>query len=117
MGEGTEQQTTPASWRRIVEALNNPVQQRIVSRRSRAGERADSGRPGLGQDTSARASHCLPGAGRRENPHSIIALAYNRHAALEIRVGCRALIGDDAKGVTVLTCHALAMRLCGTEFC
>jgi ATP-dependent DNA helicase RecQ len=27
-----------------------------------------------------------------------------------------ALIGDDANGVTVLTCHALAMRLCGASF-
>src|SRR3954468_22098318 len=26
------------------------------------------------------------------------------------------LIGDDAKGVTVLTCHALAMRLAGLSF-
>ena len=37
------------------------------------------------------------------------------HAALEIRRRLRELVGDDAAGVTVLTCHALAMRLAGFE--
>lgn len=53
---------------------------------------------------------------RRENPRGILALAYNRHAAVEIRRRLRDLIGDDSNGVTVLTCHALAMRLTGASF-
>ena len=53
---------------------------------------------------------------RRENPRGILVLAYNRHAAVEIRRRLRDLIGDDAIGVTVLTCHALAMRLVGASF-
>ncbi len=53
---------------------------------------------------------------RRENPRGILALAYNRHAAVEIRRRLSDLIGDDARGVTVLTCHALAMRLVGASF-
>ena len=53
---------------------------------------------------------------RRENPGGILALAYNRHAAAEIRKRLYALIGDDANGVTVMTCHALAMRLVGASF-
>jgi len=53
---------------------------------------------------------------RRENPRGVLALAYNRHAAVEIRKRLVALIGDDARGVTVMTCHALAMRLVGTSF-
>ena len=53
---------------------------------------------------------------RRENARGILALAYNRHAAVEIRNRLKELIGDDARGVTVLTCHALAMRLAGTTF-
>ena len=53
---------------------------------------------------------------RRENPRSILALAYNRHAAVDIRRRLRDLVGDDASGVTVLTCHALAMRLAGASF-
>ena len=53
---------------------------------------------------------------RRESPRGILALAYNRHAAVDIRRRLRELIGDDARGVTVLTCHALAMRLAGASF-
>ena len=53
---------------------------------------------------------------RREDPRGIIALAYNRHAAVEIRRRLKELIGDDARWVTVLTCHALAMRLVGASF-
>jgi ATP-dependent DNA helicase RecQ len=52
----------------------------------------------------------------RENSRSILALAYNRHAAAEIRRRLFALIGEDARGVTILTCHALAMRLVGLSF-
>ena len=53
---------------------------------------------------------------RRENARGILALAYNRHAAVDIRRRLHALIGDDAQGVTVLTCHGLAMRLAGASF-
>ncbi|MDE0699732.1 MAG: UvrD-helicase domain-containing protein [Acidimicrobiaceae bacterium] len=53
---------------------------------------------------------------RRQNPRTILALAYNRHAAAEIRRRLADLIGDDAQGVMVLTCHSLAMRLVGASF-
>ena len=53
---------------------------------------------------------------RRQNPRGILALAYNRHAAVEIRRRLENLVGDDARGVTVLTCHALAIRLVGASF-
>ena len=53
---------------------------------------------------------------RREDPRSILALSYNRHAAIEIRRRLQELIGDDARGVLVMTCHALAMRLTGASF-
>src|SRR5690606_38841687 len=39
-----------------------------------------------------------------------------RHAATEIRKRLTALIGDDARRVTVLTCHSMAMRLTGRCF-
>ena len=53
---------------------------------------------------------------RREDPRGILALAYNRHAAVEIRRRLAELVGDDSRGVLVLTCHALAMRLVGASF-
>ena len=53
---------------------------------------------------------------RRENPRSILALTYNRHAAVEARRRLDELIGSDARGVNVMTCHALAMRILGISF-
>ena len=50
---------------------------------------------------------------RREDPAGILALAYNQHAAHQIRRRLRALVGDSARGVTVRTCHGLALMLTG----
>ena len=53
---------------------------------------------------------------RRENPGSILALTYKRHAAVEARRRLDELIGKDARGVNVITCHALAMQILGISF-
>ena len=53
---------------------------------------------------------------RRENPGSTLAPTYNRHAAVEARRRLDELIGSDARGVNVMTCHALAMRILGISF-
>ncbi len=109
-------QTTPESWQNIVESLNSTVQQRIVTDdREKTNVLVLAG-PGSGKTRVLvhRIAYLL--RVRRENPRGILALAYNRHAAVEIRRRLAALIGDDAKGVTVLTCHALAMRLVGASF-
>jgi ATP-dependent DNA helicase RecQ len=110
------QQTTPESWRRIVDALKNPNQQRIVADDREQTNVLILAGPGSGKTRVLVHRIAYLVRARRENPRSIIALAYNRHAALEIRRRLSALIGDDASGVTVLTCHALAMRLCGASF-
>ena len=109
-------QTTPASWRCIVESLKNPDQQRIVADdRERTNVLVLAG-PGSGKTRVLvhRVAYLL--RVRRESPRGVIALAYNRHAAAEIRRRLRDLVGDDARGVTVLTCHGLAMRLVGASF-
>jgi ATP-dependent DNA helicase RecQ len=106
-------QTTPQSWRAIVESLGNPVQQRIVAdEREQASVLVLAG-PGAGKTRVLVHRIAYLVRARREHPRGILALAYNRHAALEIRRRLVALIGDDARGVSVLTCHALAMRLAG----
>jgi ATP-dependent DNA helicase RecQ len=110
-----ERQTTPASWRAIVESLGNPVQQRIVTDRGGGSLLVLAG-PGSGKTRVLVHRIAYLVRAMRENPRGIIALAYNRHAAAEIRRRLADLIGDDAKGVTVLTCHALAMRLAGLSF-
>ena len=109
-------QTTPESWRAIVEALGNPAQQRIVADDRDAANVLVLAGPGSGKTRVLvhRIAYLL--RVRRENPHGILALAYNRHAAAQIRRRLRELVGDDANGVTVLTCHALAMRLAGASF-
>jgi ATP-dependent DNA helicase RecQ len=109
-------QTTPASWQSIVEVLNNSTQQKIVTdEREKANTLVLAG-PGSGKTRVLvhRIAYLL--RVKREHPHSILALAYNRHAAVEIKRRLHDLIGDDAHGVLVLTCHALAMRLAGVSF-
>ena len=109
-------ETTPRSWRAIVESLKNPIQQRIVADDREQTNVIVLAGPGSGKTRVLvhRIAYLI--RARRENARSILALAYNRHAAVDIRRRLKDLIGDDARGVTVLTCHALAMRLAGASF-
>ena len=112
----TSRQTTPESWRAIVESLNNPIQRRIVADTREQTNVLVLAGPGSGKTKVLVHRIAYLVRVRRENPRSIVALAYNRHAAVEIRRRLAELIGDDARGVVVLTCHALAMRLVGASF-
>ena len=109
-------QTTPQSWQSIVDSLNNPVQRRIVADDREQTNVLVLAGPGSGKTRVLVHRIAYLVRVRRENPRGILALAYNRHAAVEIRRRLAKLIGDDAKGVLVLTCHALAMRLVGASF-
>ena len=109
-------QTTPASWRKIVEALGNKVQQDIVTdEREKTNVLVLAG-PGSGKTRVLvhRIAYLIRVL--REKPDGILALTYNRHAAVEIRRRLKELIGDDARGILVMTCHAMAMRLVGASF-
>jgi len=117
-GRGTEirRQTTGTSWRTIVDALDNPVQAEIVrDDREQTNVLVLAG-PGSGKTRVLvhRIAYLI--RVKREDPRGILVLTYNRHAAAEIRERLRRLIGDDATGVTVSTCPALAMRLMGASF-
>ena len=109
-------QTTPESWSTIVESLSNPSQrQLVVDDREKTSVLVLAG-PGSGKTRVLVHRIAYLVRVRREDPRGILALAYNRHAAVEIRRRLAELIGDDSRGVTVLTCHALAMRLVGASF-
>ncbi len=109
-------ETTPESWRSIVEILKNPVQQRIVADAREQTNVLVLAGPGSGKTRVLVHRIAYLVRARRENPRGILALVYNRHAAVEIRRRLRDLIGEDSIGVTILTCHALAMRLVGVTF-
>ena len=109
-------QMTPESWRDIVESLRNPSQRRLVADDRENTNMLVLAGPGSGKTRVLvhRIAYLI--RAKREDPRGILALAYNRHAAVEIRRRLAELIGDDARGVMVLTCHALAMRLVGASF-
>ncbi len=109
-------QTTPESWQAIVDSLNNPIQRRIVADDREQTNVLVLAGPGSGKTRVLVHRIAYLVRVRRENPRGILALAYNRHAAVDIRRRLAELIGDDARGVLVLTCHALAMRLTGASF-
>jgi ATP-dependent DNA helicase RecQ len=117
-GRGMEirRQTTGISWKAIVEALDNPVQQEIVADDREQTSVLVLAGPGSGKTRVLvhRIAYLI--RVRREDPRDILVLTYNRHAAAEIRARLRHLIGDDASAVSVSTCHALAMRLVGASF-
>ena len=75
-------QTTPESWHNIVESLKNPVQQHIVADDREQTNVLVLAGPGSGKTRVLvhRIAYLL--RVRRENPRGILALAYNRHAAV-----------------------------------
>src|SRR5207247_3977916 len=110
-----EHATTARSFQRIVTDLANPAQIKVVT--------APPGRnllilagPGSGKTRTVvhRCAYLL--RVERVRPQSVLVCCFNRHAAIELRRRLADLVGNDARGVTVLTYHGLAMRLLGYSF-
>ena len=117
-GRGTEfrRQATGQAWQSIVESLGNTTQEQIVrDDREQTNVLVLAG-PGSGKTRVLVHRIAYLVKIKREDPNGILVLAYNRHAAAEIRERLRFLIGDEARFVTVSTIHALAMRLIGASF-
>lgn len=109
-----ERKTTDESYRRIVDDLQHPVQQALVTQ-PRSGNHLVLAGPGSGKTRVIvhRIAYLLRVL--RVSPGRIIALAYNRGAAIQLRRRLLALAGEDARGVLVMTYHAMALRLTGTS--
>lgn len=110
-----ERATSQDSYRRIVDNLENPAQIAIVAAPQEENMLVLAG-PGSGKTRVVvhRCAYLL--RVMRVPARSILVLCFNRRAALELRRRLWDLVGTDAVGVTVLTYHALAMRLTGTSF-
>jgi len=117
-GRGTEfrRQATGHTWDTIVDSLGNTTQEHIVrDDREQTNVLVLAG-PGSGKTRVLVHRIAYLVKIKREDPNGILVLAYNRHAAAEIRERLRILIGDEARFVTVSTIHSLAMRLVGASF-
>ena len=106
--------TSEQSWRRIVMTLD-AAQRPIVTDDTDTNRLVLAG-PGSGKTRVVvhRVAYLL--RVRRVPAESVIVLTFNRHAALEVRERLTDLVDSDAWSVTVMTYHALAMRLTGTSF-
>jgi ATP-dependent DNA helicase RecQ len=109
----TERPIQPALYGQIVDDLKAPDQIEIVADDRQESNVLVLAGPGSGKTRVLvhRIAYLL--SVRREDPAGIIALAYNQHAAHEIRTRLRELVGESARGVTVRTCHGLALWLTG----
>jgi len=107
--------TGEASYHHIVEGLGNPVQMAVVAAPADKNQLVLAG-PGSGKTRVVvhRCAYLL--RVERVPARGLLVLCFNKNAALEARRRLRQLVGNDARGVSVLTYHGLAMRLTGTSF-
>ena len=106
--------TTEESFRRIVDELRHPVQEALVEK-PQVGNHLILAGPGSGKTRVIVHRIAYLVRVRRIAPDRIIALAFNRSAVIELKRRLYALVGNDALGVTVMTYHAMALRLTGTS--
>ncbi|MCK6506076.1 RecQ family ATP-dependent DNA helicase [Myxococcota bacterium] len=109
-----ERPTTPESYARIVAALGDPVQIRIVTRDPRKNLLVLAG-PGSGKTRVLvhRVAWLL--RVRRVRPEQILVVCYTRANALELRRRLVELVDRDARFVRVETLHAFALGVVGGQ--
>ncbi|EJL6356939.1 RecQ family ATP-dependent DNA helicase [Vibrio cholerae] len=104
--------TSEHSWKRIVEALNNPTQESIVQSSPEQSLLVLAG-PGSGKSKVIihRCAYLL--RVKQVDPAKVMLLCYNHNAALSLRKRLVDLLGRDGSRVAVHTFHGLAMILTG----
>jgi DNA helicase-2/ATP-dependent DNA helicase PcrA len=108
--EELSRQTTPASWRAIVESLNNPVQQRIVTATGIDSTLVLAG-PGSGKTRvlAHRIAYLMGVKGVRA--WNILAVTFTNKAAGEMRERILGLVGEAGRDVAMGTFHSLCARV------
>ncbi|MES9880787.1 MAG: RecQ family ATP-dependent DNA helicase [Sedimenticola sp.] len=104
--------TSQKSYQRIVDDLENPVQQSIVAAKMDDNMLVLAG-PGSGKTRAVvhRCAYLL--RVERQQPDTILVLCFNRNAANSLRRHLHKLVATDLYGVTIQTYHGLALRLTG----
>ena len=110
-----ERAATAEAYRHVVEDLGDDEQRRVVEANPELNLLVLAG-PGSGKTKTV--VHRIAWLLKIQHvpAQSILALCFNHEAAVQLRGRLRALVGDVARGVTVMTYHGLAMRLTGTSF-
>ncbi len=106
---------TPDTFKSIVNDLANPHQEEIVTNDMISNMLILAG-PGSGKTRVIihRCAYLL--CVQQIHPQSILILCYNHNAAISLKKRLIKLVGRRGRFVTVLTYHALAMRLTGISF-
>ncbi|WP_268746604.1 UvrD-helicase domain-containing protein [Nitrincola sp. A-D6] len=106
--------TSEDSWKKIVDPLSKNQRDIVVDDQEK--NRLILAGPGSGKTRVIvhRVAYLLRVL--RAPATAIVVLAFNRHAANEIRERIQSLVGRDSFGVTVMTYHSMAMRLTGVRF-
>jgi ATP-dependent DNA helicase RecQ len=107
-----ERATSEQSFLKIVDDLNNPSQEKIVSADTDKNMLVLAG-PGAGKTRVVAHRVAFLLRVKRINPKAILVLCFNRSAIMNLRTRLRNLVGDDMNGITALTFHGLALRLLG----
>ena len=110
-----ERAATAEAYRRVVEELGDDEQRRVVEANEEENLLVLAG-PGSGKTKAVVHRIAWLLKIRHVPAQSILALCFNHDAAVQLRRRLLALAGDVARGVTVMTYHALAMRLTGISF-
>jgi ATP-dependent DNA helicase RecQ len=110
-----ERAATAEAYRRVVEELGDEEQRRVVEASEEENLLVLAG-PGSGKTKTVVHRIAWLLKIRHVPAQSILALCFNHDAAVQLRRRLRELAGAAARGVTVMTYHALAMRLTGTSF-
>ena len=110
-----ERAATAEAYRAVVEELGDDEQRRVVEANEEQNLLVLAG-PGSGKTKTV--IHRIAWLMKIQHvpAQSILALCFNHEAAAQLRRRLRGLVGEAARGVTVMTYHGLAMRLTGTSF-